>query len=185
MFGNQCSTRFLPTIAPAVAREADYFGGSPPQNRYRMTNIIQRPSNIFVGKNDYAGCCENEWWNWGDLLDAFGGDSAAADAAFPQYSWNGSGAIVRTRCPTGYTGTDRECRVLTLGDLRDGTSNVGMVSSGIACEPFPVTPVGTMKVIYLRMGLGRHSAWELSAVARPDRRRRPRTAIWLLTSGRY
>jgi len=109
------------------APKPDYYSGSPPQNRYRMTNI-QQPSNIYVGKNDYAGCCENEWWNWGDLLDAFNGDANAADAAFPQYSWNGSGAIVRTRCPTGYTGTDRECRVLTLTDLRDGTSNVGMVS---------------------------------------------------------
>ncbi len=101
--------------------------GTPPQWRYRMQGIAQ-PQNINLGKNDYAACCENEWWNWGDLLDAFNGDANAADAAFPRSPWNSTGAVTRTRCPTGYTGTDIWCRTLSFRDLRDGTSNTGLAS---------------------------------------------------------
>ena len=101
--------------------------GTPPQYRYQMATIAQ-PSNFAMGKNDYAGCCENEWWDWGDLLTAFNGDGPAADAAFPRYSWNGSGAITRTRCPTGYTGTDIHCVTRSFTDIRDGTSNTGLAA---------------------------------------------------------
>ncbi len=105
--------------------KTDHYGGSPPQRRYRM-QTIQRPSNVDVGKNDYAACCSNEWWRGELVNEVFGGDNAAADAAFPRYSWNGSAAVVRTRCPTG--GPRDCCRVLSLADLRDGTSNTGLVS---------------------------------------------------------
>jgi len=116
------STYFCPSRRAAVTVNAD-----PGLSRYQMASVGS-PGTIAMGQNDYAACCENEWWDWGDLLTAFNGDGNAANAAFPQYSWNGSGAVVRTRCPTGYTGTDISCRVNNFADIKDGLSNTAFVS---------------------------------------------------------
>ncbi len=97
--------------------------------RYREKDVP--PITTFlspypVGKSDYAACCENEWWNWGDLLTAFNGDANAADAAFPQYSWNGSGAVRRTYCYEG--GNRRQCQVHDFSAIKDGLANTGFAS---------------------------------------------------------
>ncbi len=113
---------YCPSRRGAVA---DRQGGNVPQWRYQNVGITVA-NNVLLGKNDYAACCENEWWNWGDLLTAFGGDANAADAAFPQYGWNGSGAITRTSCPTG--GPEDWCVTRSFTDLRDGTSYTGLAS---------------------------------------------------------
>ena len=118
----------IPTYYCPSRRSATADMWQPSQYRYQMASIAQPPAPVPTGKSDYAACCENEWWDWGDLLTAFNGDGNAANTAFPQYSWNGSGAVVRTRCPTGYTGTDISCRVNNLADLKDGTSNTALAS---------------------------------------------------------
>lgn len=103
--------------------------GWVPQYRYREQPITRATDQINpfpVGKSDYAACCENEWWNWGDLLTAFNGDQAAADAAFPQYSWNGSGAVRRTYCIEG--GNRNQCQVHDFSAIKDGLANTGFAA---------------------------------------------------------
>ena len=101
--------------------------GTAPQWRYQDRSIPQA-SNIRIGKNDYAACCENEWWDWGDLLSAFGGDTGAADAAFPRHPWNSTGAVTRTWCPSPPNTPKDWCVTISFKDLRDGTSNTGLAS---------------------------------------------------------
>ncbi len=116
------STYYCPSRRPATADI-----GTPPQNKYlRDGHTIPSPSNVRIGKNDYAACCNNEWWNSGDLVDAFGGNAGLVDQEYPRYSWNGSGAVRRTACITGFR--QDQCAVHTLAALRDGTSNVAIVS---------------------------------------------------------
>ncbi len=113
---------FCPSRRPAQTVNYD-----PGLQTYRWPEWNQpSPGTIPIGLNDYAGCCENEWWNWGDLLTAFNGDANAADAAFPRSPWNSTGAVTRTRCPTG--GPQDWCRTINFRDLRDGTSNTGLIS---------------------------------------------------------
>jgi type II secretory pathway pseudopilin PulG len=103
--------------------------GTNPQYRYLRDGYAPTPSNpgdVPIGKNDYAACCLNEWWNSGDLVDAFGGDANLVDQLYPRYSWNGSGAVRRTYCIDGFS--TNQCDVHTLAALRDGTSNVAIVS---------------------------------------------------------
>lgn len=113
---------YCPSRRPAIADQ-----GTNPQSRYlRDGHNIGNPGGVPIGKNDYAACCENEWWNSGDLVDAFGGDANLVDQLYPRYSWNGSGAVRKTHCIDGFT--QDMCAVHTLAALRDGTSNVGIVS---------------------------------------------------------
>jgi prepilin-type N-terminal cleavage/methylation domain-containing protein len=112
-----CPSRRAPTADP----------GTNPQWRYRRDDTsIGNPGGVPIGKNDYAACCENEWWNSGDLVDAFGGNAGLVDQLYPRYSWNGSGAVRRTRCVDNWV--QDQCAVHNLASLRDGTSNVGIVS---------------------------------------------------------
>lgn len=102
--------------------------GTNPQTRYLRDGYnIGQPGSVNIGKNDYAACCENEWWNAGDLVDAFGGNAALVDQLYPRYSWNGSGAVRRTYCME-YGPQKSQCEVHTIPALRDGTSNVAIVS---------------------------------------------------------
>lgn len=113
---------YCPSRRPAVPDQ-----GGNPQWRYRDDGTnIGNPGSVPIGKADYAACCNNEWWNSGDLVDAFGGDANLVDQLYPRYSWNGSGAVRRTRCAVG--GPQDQCNVHTLAALRDGTSNVAIVS---------------------------------------------------------
>ena len=119
---NAIPAYYCPSRRPAVADN-----GTNPQHRYLRDGYdINQPGGLPIGKNDYAACCENEWWNWGDLVDAFGGDANLVDQLYPQYSWNGSGAVRRTHCIDGFTSD--QCGVHTFAALRDGTSNIAIVS---------------------------------------------------------
>lgn len=81
-----------------------------------------------VGKNDYAACCENEWWNQDDLLAAYGGDGDRVNADFPQFSWHGSGAIIQTNCFSNRPDWQTQCRTIGFADITDGTSNTLLAS---------------------------------------------------------
>ncbi len=116
------SAYYCPSRRAAVADT-----GTNPQWRYlRDGNNIGNPGSVPIGKNDYAACCENEWWDWGDLVDAFGGNSGYVNQQYPRYSWNGSGAVRRTYCIDGFNTS--QCAVHTFASLKDGTSNVAIVS---------------------------------------------------------
>ncbi len=121
------STYYCPSRRGPVAEQQ----GTRPQRRYQDLTIGQAGGP--TGKSDYAACCENEWWNWGDLLTAFNGDANAADVAFPRYSWNGSGAIRRTRCVSWNSsgtgpGPRDQCAVHDFSAIKDGLANTGFAS---------------------------------------------------------
>ncbi len=97
----------------------------PPQRRYG-TYTIGRQEVGKVGKNDYAGCCLNRRWDWGELLQAYGGDKNAVRKDFPDIGWYNSGVIIRTNCPRG--GKPRHCQTLRFRDIRDGSSNTLMIA---------------------------------------------------------
>lgn len=120
------SQNAIPAYACPSRRGVASASGTNPQRQYlRNDHFIGNPGNVVVGQTDYAACCENEWWDWGDLVQSFGGNTGLVNQEYPRYSWNGSGAVRRTYCVEGFN--TEQCQIHTMASLRDGTSNVALI----------------------------------------------------------
>ena len=119
--------------------------GSTIQSVYGTT-VIYDPRRKRVGqlgKNDYAGCCLDDWWD--PLLDLpqFSSIQSVRAAGFSAPPCQASGAIKRTN--RGSKDLDRDeswfvdCKsVLKFVNLEDGLSNILMVSE----RRFPIDHLG-------------------------------------------
>jgi prepilin-type N-terminal cleavage/methylation domain-containing protein/prepilin-type processing-associated H-X9-DG protein len=96
--------------------------GNPPQRRYNNENVGQA-GNSPLGKNDYAGCCQNGNWRGLEQLPDFSNHNQVKAAGFDDLPWNSSGSIIRTNW---YDNNGR--RTLSMSDMRDGTSTTLIVS---------------------------------------------------------
>ena len=105
------------------AAKPDLTGGAP-QNRYRNRTAARMSGDL--GKNDYAGCCNNANWYSLTQLPQFANNAAVRNAGFTDMPWDTDGAIIRTDRWSN-NGT-RHLTIRFASLAMDGTSSTLLVS---------------------------------------------------------